>query len=335
MNRKTVQKKAQEVMPVNSKAKDTFFKKVYEKEERQKELAAFLLGVSSEKISTANVRPVLFGNKENDFAFLCNDIFYVMLEEQSSVSPNVPYRLLEYIVAGLRSMVDSEQLLYGKSQVYFPVPKLYMLQVGLETKEENLPEKIQYELRLSDSYVSIDEKYLTDAAKPDLEAVVHVYDFRMTHSEILNYIEQNILPDRFLPYDNDIRNYALTANGITYMQRAGKNETYTMPSNISTVADYLELLLERNIFVDLLSDKEVCDMTMAQFSRDDIMRYQGREEGRQEGRQEGRAEGIQAFILDKIEDGVDESIIINKLQKHFALDVNSARQYYKIYSDLL
>ncbi|MCI8975044.1 MAG: hypothetical protein HFH79_15910, partial [Lachnospiraceae bacterium] len=50
---KKTQTKTNEVIPVNTKAKDTFFKKVYEKEERQRALAAFLLGISSEKISTA------------------------------------------------------------------------------------------------------------------------------------------------------------------------------------------------------------------------------------------------------------------------------------------
>ena len=75
--------------------------------------------------------------------------------------------------------------------------------------------------------------------------------------------------------------------------------------------------------MDLLSDKEVCDMTMAQFSRDDMLIYQGREEGREEG--------LRAFILDKVEDGVPESAIIQKLRKHFALDENTARRYYRAY----
>ncbi|MDE6053333.1 MAG: hypothetical protein K2G55_06160 [Lachnospiraceae bacterium] len=70
------------------------------------------------------------------------------------------------------------------------------------------------------------------------------------------------------------------ANGITYMQRTGNDTKYVVPANISTVVEYLKLMLDRGIFVDLLSDKEVCDMTMAQFSRDDILIYQGREEGR-------------------------------------------------------
>lgn len=88
---------------------------------------------------------------------------------------------------------------------------------------------------------------------------------------------------------------------------------------------YLKLLTDRGIFVDLLSDKEVCDMTMAQFSRDDILIYQGREEGLEEGLEKG----LRAFILDKVEDEVPESIIIQKLCKHFALDENTARQYYR------
>lgn len=87
---------------------------------------------------------------------------------------------------------------------------------------------------------------------------------------------------KILEYRERILLYALTANGITYMQRAGKTGKYTKPINISTVAEYLELLLDRGIFVELLSDREVCDMTMAQFSRDDILIYQGREEGKAE-----------------------------------------------------
>ena len=125
----------QEAVPVNRRAKDTFFKKVYEKEERQKALISFLLGLDANKIKIANVRPILLGNKENDLALLC-------------------------------SLVDSEQALYGKKRVYFPIPKLYLLQVGLEIKEEKLPEQIQYDIRLSDSYLLAEEKNLKNIMYP-------------------------------------------------------------------------------------------------------------------------------------------------------------------------
>lgn len=73
-------------------------------------------------------------------------------------------------------------------------------------------------------------------------------------------------------------------------------------------------------------------MTMAQFSRDEILIYQGREAGREEGREAGREEGIEAFIVDKLEDGIAEETIIGKLRKRFALDEKTARKYYETYA---
>ncbi len=282
MEDKSTQKNIQEVIPVNREVRDTFFKTVYATEKRQRKLASFLSGVEAGLITTANVRPVLFGNKENDLGFMCDDIFYYMIENQATVSPNIPYRLLEYMVAGLRSTVDSARLLYGKGRICFPIPKLYMLQTGLEVWDEKLPLAVQYDLRLSASYRQMDKKYKQKCIESDLEAVVHVYDFRMTLDEILAYIENNIVPERFELYHNDMRDYALVANGITYVQRAmraEKREGYIMPGNISTVAEFLKLMIKRQIFVDLLADQEVCNMTMAQFSRDDMFFYNGREEG--------------------------------------------------------
>ena len=261
MKREHIQKnlpKPQEVLPVNTKAKDTFFKTVYASEERQKKLASFLLGMEGKEITVANVRPVLFGNRENDLSFVTDAIFYVMTENQATVCPNVPYRLLEYITSGLRSTVDSEKLLYSKKRVCFPIPKLYMLQTGLESTAEKLPEQVQYDIRLSDSYLAVEEQYKSALTEPDLEAVVHVYDFRMTLKEMLDYIESGTQPERFAPYQGDLLDYALTANGITYIQRAAKKEkqgSYVMPANVSSVADYLGLLIKRDIFVDLLTDK--------------------------------------------------------------------------------
>ena len=51
--------------------------------------------------------------------------------------------------------------------------------------------------------------------EPDLEVIVLVYDFRMTYTEVLEYIEQNVLPERLIEYENDMRNYALVENEIT------------------------------------------------------------------------------------------------------------------------
>ena len=100
-----------EVMPVNKKAKDRLFTKIYESEENLRSLARFLIGEDIVDIEIRNVDPVIFGNKENDLAFICNESIYIMMEEQSYHCANIAYRILEYITAALRSTVDSEQML--------------------------------------------------------------------------------------------------------------------------------------------------------------------------------------------------------------------------------
>ncbi len=102
----------------------------------------------------------------------------------------------------------------------------------MEIKQEKLPEQVKYDIRLSDSYLSEDKEDNAKNIEPDLEVIVYVYDFRMTYTEILAYIEQNVLPERLKEYENDMRNYALVANGITYIQRAEKNKKYKMPANV-------------------------------------------------------------------------------------------------------
>ena len=115
---------------------------------------------------------------------------------------------------------------------------------------------------------------------------MHAYDFRMTYEEALMYIEKNEKPERFEKYNTELFQYALAANSITYIQRTISNERLKKPQNVNDVAEVIKLLTERGILLKEFAKKEVCDMTVAQFSRDDILKYGAREEGREEGRQE-------------------------------------------------
>lgn len=84
-------------------------------------------------------------------------------------------------------------------------------------------------------------------------------------------------------YNTELRDYALFCNSLRYVQRAQTKDGYLKAQKAKDENELFSLLMERGIFVDLLSDKEVCDMTAAQFSREDIIKSQGREEGREEG----------------------------------------------------
>ena len=57
----------------------------------------------------------------------------------------------------------------------------------------------------------------------------------------------------------------------------------------------------------------------------------GREEGLERGRAEGLEEGIKGFILDKLEDGVEKEIILDKLKRVYGLSQDEAEKYIKMF----
>lgn len=50
--------------------------------------------------------------------------------------------------------------------------------------------------------------------------------------------------------------------------------------------------------------------------------------GKQEGRQEGRQEGMRFLIIDNLEEGKPEEIIVQKLMRWFALGQEEAKAFY-------
>ena len=61
-------------------------------------------------------------------------------------------------------------------------------------------------------------------------------------------------------------------------------------------------------------------------------REEGREEGEAQGRSEGKIEGIQILIADHIEEEIPKEKTIAKLQKHYHLTGDEAKQYYEKFS---
>ena len=61
-------------------------------------------------------------------------------------------------------------------------------------------------------------------------------------------------------------------------------------------------------------------------------REQGIEQGIERGIKQGREQGIEALILDNLEDGRTEEVIINKLIKRFEMKEEDARRYFDKYA---
>lgn len=87
----------------------------------------------------------IFNDSKNDLAFIIDDTFISLIEHQSTLSPNMPLRMLEYIAKEYHKMYFSN-VIYSESRVNLPTPQFYVFYNG--PKEAPLYQ----ELKLSDSY---------------------------------------------------------------------------------------------------------------------------------------------------------------------------------------
>jgi len=156
------------VLQVNRLYKNNFFQRLFADLERLRDTVKLFSGKDEGDVQIANVKPILLGNKENDLSFLVGNVFYYMVEAQSTPNPNMPFRILGYITTALLQLVEANKL-YEKELVKLKVPKLFTIFTGVR---KTIPAQIVSEQRLSDAFE-------VAQAFPDLEVVVHAYDFTM------------------------------------------------------------------------------------------------------------------------------------------------------------
>lgn len=137
---------------VNEKHKDRLFNFIFGQEENREWTLSLYNAINGSNYTDASLiefntlEGVLYMNMKNDTSFIISGIWNVY-EHQSSFNPNMPYRMLEYIVELFSGYVKVNKLnKYGSSLMKFPIPKLVVFYNGIEEKEDEVI------LRLSDSF---------------------------------------------------------------------------------------------------------------------------------------------------------------------------------------
>lgn len=97
----------------------------------------------------------VFNGKKNDLAFIVDKKFINLTEHQSTFSPNIPIRFLEYIAKEYQKLHFSNAV-YSESLVELPTPEFYVLYNG--TKDAPLEQT----LKLSDAFVGEYDKISLD-----------------------------------------------------------------------------------------------------------------------------------------------------------------------------
>ena len=137
----------------NRKHKDSLFVDYFSKDRDWKQhflslynaLHGTNLQVETTSLERVNLEQVLYKSYYNDIAVLVDGQFILMIEHQSTINPNMPLRLLEYIARIYGNIVDSKAK-FSRHLVPLAKPEFYVFYTG---NQELPPESYLY---LSDAF---------------------------------------------------------------------------------------------------------------------------------------------------------------------------------------
>ena len=174
---------------------------------------------------------------------------------------------------------------------------------------------------------------------------ISILDFDLFHDQTEFYSCFHIREDtRSFLYTDKMEFHVIELPKLPQELKDDKDDILLWAKFISSERkEDFEMLAEKNIYI------QSAYKTLQVISQDDQkrMEYEAREKaihdfnqgmlearegGKEEGRKEGREEGIQILILDNLEEQIPQEKILKKLQKHFDLKEEEARQYYEKYS---
>ena len=137
----------------NRKHKDSLFVDYFSKDRDWKQhflslynaLHGTNLQVADTQLERVNLEQVLYKSYYNDIAVLVNGQFILMIEHQSTINPNMPLRLLEYVARIYGNIVDSTAK-FSRHLVPLAKPEFIVFYTG---NQELPPESYLY---LSDAF---------------------------------------------------------------------------------------------------------------------------------------------------------------------------------------
>ena len=126
----------------NRKHKDSLFVDYFSKDRDWKHhflslynaLHGTNLQVETTKLERVNLEQVLYMDYYNDIAIMVNDQFILMIEHQSTINPNMPLRLLEYVTRIYGNRIDSKTK-FSNQLLPLAKPEFIVFYTG----KENIP----------------------------------------------------------------------------------------------------------------------------------------------------------------------------------------------------
>ena len=149
----------------NPKVRDTVFCKYMSTEDHLLAVLNAIKGTHYNDSSCIKINTLsgsFYSNIKNDISFMLDTLIMMLIEHQTTINPNMPIRMLEYVAELLRRYMEPEKRkIYGSELIKLPAPEFYVFYDGNDTSFE------QQTLRLSDAFRAPSDK---------LELIVNIYN---------------------------------------------------------------------------------------------------------------------------------------------------------------
>ena len=250
----------------NKKYRDSVFRDYFNEPNRLLSLCNAILGTDykdSQKLNINTLEGIFFDNQKNDLSCVIENNFLVLIEHQTSVNNNMPFRCLSYVAELMNNLVEDKDKLYHKALIRFPSPKFFVLYDG------DAKEPLKREMCLSDAF---------DGDNSTLELVVTALNINFGLNQPL------FAKCRYL------REYSTLVGKVKEGIRAGLTRK-------EAISRAVKFCLDNRLMKGYLEEKsqEVFNMLALQWEQDKAIRA-----SYEDGRDDGISEGIEKIALKMI-----------------------------------
>ena len=244
---------------------------------------------------TTDVQPVmlervLYMKYYNDIAMLIDGKIVILIEHQSTINQNMPFRFLEYI-ARIYEKITTKDEKFGRKLVKLPIPEFYVFYNG---KDDYPTESV---MKLSDAFMQLDSKLknqLENTSYP-LEISVKVIN--------INVDKENPILKRC----EALKEYSEFIEQIRFNIENAVSEPFTTAIKEAIKKGFLSDYLNRK-------STEVQNMLLAEYDYDTDIAVQ-RKEAFEDGIAIGLSQGVKEAKLETAKilksSGVEINIITN------------------------
>ena len=246
---------------VNREVRDTLFTHLFRIPEYSKKLYMALhpedKDIRDDEIETITLETIMINGVRNDIALRIRNVIIILLEDQSSWSPVIIWRMFIYLGETYKRILEiSGEDIYGSKPIKLPRPELYVIYTG--------------DKKIDQEYISIKDYFIEDDSDIerkdfiDLKAkIISKKDFEnmMTNNKkddiISEYLEFVSTYEKYLDDYSDSIKEEKNIKAKNKLKREFANKVIDECINKNVLKDYLLKCKSEVIgIMDLLFDQE-------------------------------------------------------------------------------